>query len=304
MDATPAYTLYGDLEDRATAGLAALLVAKRLRVRLVEESPSLALLLESRSGAARGPYLRTPEGFVLAGDRALREWLERAHPSPSLLPVTPVRRAAARLVEDWVTLWLPLWPRRSWRPVEVLGAHLARSPFLLGQRPCRPDHALAAWLETEVLVDPGVRAHLEAIAPTLEGFGDRLVEAGAAPVTTIDEAETFAEAPALPDDAVPISLLAVLEEIGRDFFAFVPLNHRALKDGETHVDLDLGLGRRPFPTLRAVELARVTLGRELAGVSPGERRRVERVLDPFGLWDALRLPPLADTLDPADPRAL
>lgn len=294
MASPSVYTLYGNLETRETAGLAAILVAKGLGVQLVEESASLSMLLEARSGSDRGPYLRTPEGFVLAEARALREWLERAHPAPSLLPETAVRRVCARLVEDWVALWLPDWPRRSWRPLEILGAHLARSPFLLGPEPTRPDHLLAAWLETEVLVDPAVRTHLLAVAPALVGFGDRLIDARQPAPTEPTESE----------DVLPISLLDVLEEIGRDLFAFLVRNHRALKDGETRVEIDLGLGRRPFATRPRAEQARVTIGRELGAFPPEDRRRVERVLDPLGLWDALRLPPLDDALDPTDPRSL
>ena len=105
------YTLYGDLARRDAAGLAAILVAKGVPVELVEETPSLAMALAARAGREEGPYLRTPEGFVLADAFAICEWLERVHPDPVLLPVTPVRRACARMLEDWLELWLPHWPR-------------------------------------------------------------------------------------------------------------------------------------------------------------------------------------------------
>ena len=42
------------------------------------------------------------------------DWIERMHPEPRLIPTTPVRRICARVLEDWIDLWLPIWPRRSW----------------------------------------------------------------------------------------------------------------------------------------------------------------------------------------------
>ena len=44
------YTLYGDLSGREAAGLASVLVAKGLRVELVEETASLSLALAARGG--------------------------------------------------------------------------------------------------------------------------------------------------------------------------------------------------------------------------------------------------------------
>ena len=65
------YVLYGDLRDRRTAVLAGVLVAKGLAVGFVQQTPSLALNLATRAGRSDGPFLRTPEGFVLAGNRPM-----------------------------------------------------------------------------------------------------------------------------------------------------------------------------------------------------------------------------------------
>ena len=96
------YTIYGDLNERETATLAMLLHAKGLEPELVDQTPSLALALATRAGSESGPYLRTPEGFVLADLHAMLELIERVHPEPRLVPTTPVRRACLRL------------PRRRW----------------------------------------------------------------------------------------------------------------------------------------------------------------------------------------------
>lgn len=265
------YTIYGDLTGRDTVALTTTLVAKGLAVELVSESASLSLALATRAGSDSGPYLRTPEGFVLADLHAMLDWIERMHPEPPLTPPTPVRRTCARILEDWIELWLPRWPRRSWGTLERIGIHLDAAGFLLGESPCRADWLLAAWLETEVLVHDHARAHLARTAPRLISLGDNLLES-----TPLEPT----------DDVIPISLLLVLEEIALDYHVYLAGNQRALKDESDRVILDLGLGRRALPVRRRCEERRVEIGRELAALDHLERRDVQRVLEPVGAWHA------------------
>lgn len=285
------YTIYGDLGTRETVTLATVLHAKQIAIELVEETASLVLALESRAGSAQGPYLRTPEGFVLAGLHSMLEYLERTHPEPSLVPRTPVRRSCARLLEDWLELWLPHWPRRSWGTLERLGAHLTAAGFLLGPRPCRADWILAGWLETEVLIHPHARAHLGRVAPRLVSLGDDLLSAGTSAREVLD-------------DVIPISLLAVLEEIARDYHSYLVRNHQALKDHGDRVEVDLGLGLRALPVQPLAEARRMELGREIGELDRAARRRVVEILEPVAAWHALTLPPVLEELDSADPRSL
>ncbi len=286
---THPYTIYGDLRSRETVALTTTLVAKGVAVEYVAATASLSLALAARSGSEDGPYLRTPEGFVLSGLHAMLDWLERAHPEPPLLPRTPVRWTCTRILEDWIEFWLPTWPRRSWSTLEGLGSHLDAAPFLLGIAPTRVDWLLAAWLETEVLVHEHARAHLRRAAPRLTTLGDELLEARPMGST---------------DDAVPISLLPILEEVARDHHAYLVGNHEALKDGSDRVMLDLGLGRRPQPVRRECELRRVEIGARLAAFDPAARRDVRRVLEPVGAWHALTLPAAISEVESSDPRSL
>jgi glutathione S-transferase len=286
------YTIYGDLASRDAVALAAILVAKGLEIELVAESPSLVLALATRAGRETGPYLRTPEGFVFAELHAMLDWIERLHPAPPLLPTTPVRRTCARLLEDWIELWLPLWPRRSWATLEGLAAHLERAGHLLGPQPTRPDWLLAAWLETEVLVHEHARRHLARHAPRLVSFGSELLEG------------PRATAAGAGDDAIPISLLGVFDSLAGDYHAYLEANHAALKDGRDRVVLDLGLGPRAFAVRPECEMRRVGIGRELAERETRERRDVRRMLEPVGAWHALSWPPATPRPDPADPRSL
>ncbi len=289
------YTIYGDLGARDTVALTTTLVAKGLGVEFVSETASLSLALASRAGSVSGPYLRTPEGFVLSDLHAMLDWIERVHPEPRLMPSAPVRRTCARLLEDWLELWLPLWPRRSWATLERVGTHLDVAGFLLGHSPCRPDWLLAAWLETEVLVHDHARAHLARCAPRLISLGNDLLESSAA--EPADPSDPL-------DDVIPISLLVLLEEIAGDYHAYLAGNHRALKDRLDRVVLDLGLGRRALPVRRRCEERRVEIGRELECLGRLERRDVRRVLEPVGAWHTLTLPSVLSEIDPTDPRSL
>ncbi len=289
------YTVYGDLGTRDTLALTTTLVAKGLRVEFVPQTASLSLALASRAGSISGPYLRTPEGFVLSELHSMLDWIERMHPEPRLLPAmttTPVRWVCARLLEDWIELWLPLWPRRSWTTLEGIGAHLDVAGFLLGPEPSRPDWLLAAWLETGVLVHEHARAHLAECAPRLVSLGNDLL--GTSSTRLTDDS----------DDVIPISLLALLEEIASDYHTYLVGNQRALKDQTDRVMLDLGYGRRALPVRSRCEERRVEIGRELEGLGRLERQDIRRVLEPVGAWHALTLPAVLLEVDPADPRSL
>jgi glutathione S-transferase len=283
------YTIYGELESFETVALTTTLVAKGQRVDLVPATASLSLSLATRTGRDTGPYLRTPEGVVLADLHPMLEWVERMHPEPRLMPVTPVCRVSARLLEDWIELWLRLWPRRSWTTLEKIGAHLEAAGFLLGVEPCRADWLLAAWLESEVLIHDHARAHLSRMAPRLATLGNELLESSPAESS---------------DDVIPISLLPILEEIGLDYHGYLIGNHRAWKDQTGEVFMDLGFGRRRLPARRDSEARRVDLAGELAAFPPCARRDVRRILEPVGAWYAMTLPPVLPEIDPSDPRSL
>lgn len=283
-------TVYGDLTTREGVALTTALHAKGLVFDFVEESATLAFSLAARSGRDKGPYLRTPEGFVLAEVHAILDWIEALHPVPALLPSTPIRATCARLLEDWLEFWLPFWPRRSWATLEGVGVHLDSAGFLLGREPTRPDWLLAAWLESDVLIHASARAHLARHAPRLVTLGSDLLE------RQVSAADA--------DDVIPISLLAVLEDLARDYHGYLEGNHQALKDGGDRVFLDLGLGRRALPVREGPEARRMEIGRLLADRPRSVRRDVSRVLEPVGAWHALTLPPVLERLDPSDPRSL
>ncbi|MFK7896098.1 MAG: hypothetical protein AB8G23_09700 [Myxococcota bacterium] len=286
------HIVYGDLGERDTAVLATALIAKGVPFEVIEESASLSWALASRAGRETGPYLRTPEGFVLAGTLEILDWLERVHPDPVLVPTTPVRQICTRLIEDWIMDWLPLWPRRSWATLREVGAHLGDKGFLLGPKPTRPDLMLGAWLESDVLIHDHAREELSGSAPRLLSFAEEVLEAE--PGARVDEG----------DDVIPISLTAVLGRMARDYHGYLELNQRAIKEGASVVHLDLGLGAQSLPVRRVCEARRMERGYALERFSAPVRHDIRRVLEPVGAWHVLTLPAVLPPADPADPRSL
>lgn len=301
--------IYGDLVSRDALALVLGLGAMRIPFDFVAETPALSLVLATRSGVESGPYLRTPEGFVLGDPAAILDHLERLHPDRSWRPTTPVRRVCARLLEDWIELWLPLWPERAAALFEGLAAHLGRSGFLLGETAHRPDGSLAAWLGTEVFADAALRAHVERRAPGLFDYVKRVRDVGAGRDAGRDAGhDTGREVEAgrrdREGDAIPVSLIAVLGELARDYFAYLDANREALAEGGDRVRIDLGFGELELPAWPRHEARRAAIGQELSGLSTPARRAVRQMLEPLGAWRVLALPKA--TAEPAlgDPRSL
>lgn len=283
------HAVYGDASARDSIALVTALVAKGIDFELVAETPALAFALAARAGREAGPYLRTPEGFVLGELGATLDYLERIRPEPAWRPATPVRRICARLLEDWIELWLPLWPERAPSLLDGLAVHLAASGFLLGRAPTRPDGSLAAWLESDVFADARLRERVMRFAPALRLYPESVRRARPRPGG---------------DDAIPVSLLPVLAEIARDQLAYLEANREALAAGEDRVVVDLGFGRTVLPAWPAFEARRASIAEELAALSDPARRAVRQMLDPIGAWRVLARPGVLEPLGAGDPRGL
>lgn len=295
------HAVYGDLVSRDSIALVAALGAKGIEFEFVAETPALAWTLASRSGVDEGPYLRTPEGFVLGGLATMLDYLDRMNPERPWRPRTPVRRICSRILEDWIERWLPIWPERAAAAVEGLAVHLERTGFLLGGSPTRPDGSLAGWIEAEVLVDGALRAHVERHAPRLLRYAQ---DVRAAAVIARRASVGAAGIASAPDDAIPFSLIGLLREVALDYHAYLAANRDALAAGEDSVELDLGFGRTRLPAWRECEERRMALAEEIAVLGDAERRAVRQMLEPIGAWRVHRLPPAIASLEASDPRAL
>lgn len=282
------YAVYGDRAARDTIALVTALSAKGIAFDFIEETAALRLALSARAGRDDGPFLRTPEGFIVGDLHTILDYLDRLHPERPWRPTSPVRHACARLLEDWIELWLPVWPARAREVLELLSKHLEATGFLMGRAPCRPDGSLAAWLEADVLADPELREYLSRHAPGLQRYVREVRSARVVPIV---------------DDAIPLSLVEVLCEIATDYASYLEENREALLAGGDHVEIDFGLGTKTMPAWRHCEERRAALGQDLAALSRSDRRSVRQMLDPLGLWRTLSLPAAVDAFELGDPRS-
>lgn len=283
------HAVYGDPAARDTIALVTALAAKGIDFERVDETPALALALAARAGRDEGPYLRTPEGFVLGELATILDYLERISPEPAWRPTSPVRRICARLLEDWIELWLPIWPERAPAVLAGLAAHLAESGFLLGPAPTRPDGSLAAWLAADALADPKLREYVGRSLPALLLFP-----------ASVRRAKPRADV----DDAIPISLLPVVAELAKDHLAYLAVNREAIAEGEDRVEVDLGFGRSVLPVWPAFEARRAAIAEEVAALPAESRRAVRQMLDPLGAWRVWTRPGAIASLAAGDPRGL
>ena len=137
--------------------------------------------------------------------------------------------------------------------------------------------------------DAKARASLTKVAPVLLGYGSQLLEKTPLPIA---------------DDAIPITLLSLLEEVSRDYHRYLALNQTALKDHHDCVRMALETGDRTFPVQQACEIRRLETSKELKALEASERQAVRRVLEPVGAWHVLTLPDVLEEMDPLDPRSL
>jgi glutathione S-transferase len=160
-------------------------------------------------------------GFELARDIAVKMPVAcdqahagvGAHVRSSCPPLGVRPETIGRWVDDVLRPWL-----------RVLGAHLARRPYLLGDRPSLADFALFGGDAAHFVNDPLCRRWVEADAPAVAEHTHRLLE---------PEDEQFGGW----DDAVPATLTAVLAEFGRHYLPWVS---RACVDGVADVVFDDG----------------------------------------------------------------
>ncbi|MEZ4332001.1 MAG: hypothetical protein R3F35_09600 [Myxococcota bacterium] len=314
------HALYGEAGSHEGIVLALALAAKGLRFEGVPASPALAFALAARAGRESAAYLRTPDGCIFGDARGALDHLDRVLPGRAWRPTTPVRRVCARLLEDWIELWLPLWPECAEAMLERFAAHVARSGFLLGPTPSRPDGALAAWLETEVLCDPALHRHAVEHAPGLIGFAEAVRRAAAvapgdavpavaasgsrAPTVGVAPVARAAGGVAAIDDAIPIGLLPILETLAADFLAYLDANREAIWDGRAELVLELDAGSTTMPAWRRFERRRAEIAGELARLGPDARRAVRQMLEPLGAWYVLTLPEVVEAPALGDPRGL
>jgi glutathione S-transferase len=127
------------------------------------------------------------------------------------------------------------------RLLELLDAHLATRPFVMGDRPGASDFGLFGQLTQLVLFDPTPAALALEISPRLLAWVELVEDLSGSEVSEADWTSR---------DALPESVRALLVEAGRVYAPFLLANATALESGAERVECTID-GRKwvqqPFP---------------------------------------------------------
>ena len=160
------------------------------------------------------------------------------------------------------------------RFVKLLDAHLSEYPFLMGERPGSSDFAVYGQLTCLALFDPTPQAIIQATAPRVYAWVEVLEDLSGYLVSDSDW---------LDINNPPITLKAILAEVGRIYAPYLIGNARAVTERAEKVEIILD-GQRwvqnPF-TYQAKCL--LWLREAYAELSDTDRTRVDKVLDGSGL---------------------
>jgi glutathione S-transferase len=161
------------------------------------------------------------------------------------------------------------------RLLELLAAHLAHAPFVLGTRPGRGDFGLFGQLTQLAQFDPTPTALAAEVAPRVIAWVNRVEDLSWLDVA--DEGVGWTTR-----DAIPDTLRALLGEIGRVYVPFLLANAAALAAGAAQVVCEIDGARweqKPFPyqakCLRWLREGHAALG-------GADRAWVDQVLAPTG----------------------
>jgi hypothetical protein len=163
---------------------------------------------------------------------------------------------------DTVQLWVDD-VLRPW--VRVLGAHLARRPYLFGERPSIADFALFGGNAAHFVNDPLCRRWVDEDGPAVVHHTHRLLEPEDQDFGAWDD----------PSD-VSDTLTAVLAELGKRYLPWVS---RACVDGGADVVFENGAR----VAVRATDFLRDARATLLARYVESRSKRLDAILDQAGI---------------------
>jgi glutathione S-transferase len=155
------------------------------------------------------------------------------------------------------------------RGFDLLSAHFARHPFLLGPGVSLPDCALYGMLDAGLLWEPKPTIAVTEQWPGMVAYRSRVGSAKAA-------GDWFGI------EALPNSLKAILRYAGEDFGAFLRANAAAVAAGSDTAEWD-GM---TMTTRKFTDKCRRAVAAEIVALSPADRARLEAAIGGTGLIDA------------------
>ncbi len=133
----------------------------------------------------------------------------------------------------------------------LLVDHLEKNDFLLGERACLADFALAGPFVAHFLLDPEPRSWVGAHLPVFEEYIERLWSG----------ARSTAQYP--DRDQLPETLFPLFDYITKNYHAFASASIAAAGRGEKFFELDLGDGAFVARSMKRLEKARLHVQDEL-----------------------------------------
>ena len=156
--------------------------------------------------------------------------------------------------------------------LDVLSGHFACHPFLLGDRPCLADFALAGASKAHFITDPEPKSWL--------GQYDAMLTQYTEPFFADDE---LTAGDWLHDDAFPDTLPSILDYLARTYFVSSAANISAGLAGEKFYEYDIGYGVTRARTARRLNQARLHVKDELNLVNAAQDPSVRTLLEQTGI---------------------
>jgi len=148
--------------------------------------------------------------------------------------------------------------------LSALAEHLQTARFLLGDRPCLADFALAGACKAHFLTDPEPLSWLGHHSTWLSLYTERL----------------FSDFPApcgdwLPDDQLDTTLSPLLDYFQHSYFTAATVNIAGNSAGERFYEVDFGLGPVTARTQKRLNVARLHVRDELQKIAAMENKDVQ-----------------------------
>lgn len=178
------YVVHGSKRSYFTAKVENILRYLQVPYEFVEKQPHTGSELEARAGTGAVPVLQTPDDWVLADSTPIARLLSDRSRHGPIVPTTPLQRAAALLLEDWLDEWLTraaVYTRWNFdESVESMPGGLI-AEMMFG----KPFHALDASERAQM--QPMLDAALEQLAPFRDMMKNQLLATGNATIELGDD---------------------------------------------------------------------------------------------------------------------
>jgi glutathione S-transferase len=158
--------------------------------------------------------------------------------------------------------------------LEALDTHFADNQFLLGNRPCLADFALAGASKAHFVCDPEPKSWLGEYSNMLHEYTRRFFG---------DWQGELAPWPA--NDQVPDTLPAVLDYLQGSYYQSAPANIAAGLAGEKYYEYDYGFGTTRARTQKRLNLARLHVQDELRQLGASKNTGIHKLFAGRGILE-------------------